>query len=29
MPLTFGAGQTVIGLLMLRDEATRPETVLA
>lgn len=29
MPLTFGAGQTVIGLLMLRDEATRPGTVLA
>jgi hypothetical protein len=29
MPLTFGAGQTVIGLLMLRDEATQPRTVLA
>jgi hypothetical protein len=29
MPLTFGAGQTVIGLLMLRDEATQPQTVLA
>ncbi|HWT04238.1 MAG TPA: hypothetical protein VN224_00645 [Xanthomonadales bacterium] len=29
MPLTFGAGQTVIGVLMLRDEATRPVTVLA
>ena len=29
MPLTFGAGQTVIGLLMLRDEAAQPRTVLA